>query len=330
MNYRASEGEYAGPLFDAHLHLFVDRRLKPTNAGSEGLCRFLDRGGFIAALGFYALPAVSPPRSNLIVSQSALLIESARGRVVPMLEMGLDVGDLFSPTGTFAKGQFTDAVLQGYLTPSWVFRGIGEVTGFVWSFPGFDSQAMQVVLRNANAVRGILMVHAYEGADVITQRARMEAGVRSAPNATFLFHGARSAFDFVEPLLSKYPNVYFSWDGGPGWMVGSWGSLMHPGATPGNPTGTGGSTDQFLANVQRIGIDAIVNENLSWLTTRLQKYPDRIMSAPDFNATWHFDDASSDLIVKILRRIVARLPADVQEGYAYRNAMRLFGPYLGK
>lgn len=331
VTWKATEGEYAGPIFDTHLHLFVDRRLTPTNTGSEGLCKFLDKYGFMAALGFYALPAASPPRSNLIVSQSAQLIEGAKTRVVPMLEMGSDVPDLFSSTSTFAKGQFTDAVLQGYLVPSWVFRGIGEVPANVWDAPGIDSAPMQTVLRNANAKNGVVMIHTWEKPiQIDQQRAKAEADIKAAPNVTFLFHGGKNAFEFVEPLIQKYPNVFFSWDGGPGWMVGPWGSLMHPGATPQNPTGTGGSTAQFLSDIQRVGMDKVVSENLAFLVGILQKYPDRVTGAMDMNATWHFEDASAELIVKTFRKIVAKLPADLQERYAFRNAQRIFGGFLAQ
>jgi hypothetical protein len=331
VTWKATEGEYAGPIFDAHLHLFVDRRLVPTNAGSEGLCKFMDKYGFSAALGFYALPAASPPRSNIVVQQAAPLVDGAKARVVPMLEMGTDVPDLFSPTSTFAKGQFTDAVLQGYLEPQWVFKGIGEVPANVWQAPGIDSAPMQTVLRNVNAKKGVIMIHAWEAPiQVDQQRAKAEADIKAAPNVTFLFHGGKAAFDLVEPLMQKYPNVYFSWDGGPGWMVGSWGSLMHPGATPQNPTGTGGSTQQFLSEMAKVGTDRVVSENLAFLTGILQKHPDRITAAMDMNATWHFEDASAELIVKTFRKIVAKLPADLQERYAYKNAMRIFGPFLAQ
>lgn len=331
VGWKATEGEYAGPIFDAHMHFFVDRRLVPTNAGSEGLCKFMDKYGFMAGLGFYALPAASPPRSNAIVSQAAPLIEGAKARVVPMLEMGLDVQDLFSPQSTFAKGQFTDAVLQGYLAPAWVFRGIGEIPANVWQSPGIDSAPMQTVLRNVNAQKGVIMIHAWEApVGVEQQRAKAEADIKAAPNVTFLFHGGKSSFDLIEPLMQRYPNVYFSWDGGPGWMTGSWGNLMHPGATPQNPTGTGGSTQQFLSEIQKVGIDTVVNESLSWLTTRLQRYPDRITGAMDLNATWHFDDASAEVIVKVFRKIVAKLPPDLQERYAYRTGMKVFGSFLAQ
>jgi hypothetical protein len=329
--WTATEGEYAGPIFDAHLHLFVDRRLVPTNQGSEGLCRFLDKYGFSSALGFYALPAANPPRSNLVVQQAAPLIDGAKARVVPMLEMGVEVQDLFSSQSTFAKGQYTEAVLQGYLAPAWAFQGVGEIPENVWMSPGIDSAPVQTVLRALNARKSVVMIHAWSAPiGIDQQRAKVEADIRAAPNVTFLFHGGRTAFDVIEPLIQRYPNVYFSWDGGPGWMVGSWGSLMHPGATPQNPLGTGGSTQQLLADVQRVGADKVVSENLAFLTGILQKYPDRITGAMDLNAPWHFDDASAQLIVKIFRKIVAKLPADMQDRWAYKNAQRIFGGFLAQ
>lgn len=123
--------------------------------------------------------------------------------------MGVDVQDLFSPNSTFARGQFSDAVLQGYLAPQWVFRGIGEIPANVWQSPGIDSQPIQAVLRNVNARGSVVMIHAWEGlGQVARQRARLEAGVNAAPNVAFLLHGGKNAFEFAEPLMQKYPNVY--------------------------------------------------------------------------------------------------------------------------
>lgn len=150
--------------------------------------------------------------------------------------------------------------------------------------------------------------------------AEIEPAVRKYPDTIFLFHGGIPALDLVLPLMPRYPNVYFSWDG----VIfrGPWGHLM-------NPEGPGsGSAERFVADVNRIGVDRIVEESLKNLVPRLQQHPDRIMWGTDRGTPWHFDESATDLIIKVSRLFIARLPAELQEQYAFRNALRVFGGYL--
>ncbi len=43
---------------------------------------------------------------------------------------------------------------------------------------------------------------------------------------------------------------------------------------------------------------------------------------------WHYDEAVTDAIIRISRQFIGRLPADIQEKYAYQNAQRVFVRFL--
>ena len=120
--------------------------------------------------------------------------------------------------------------------------------------------------------------------------------------------------------MSKYPNVYYSMD-----FVGSFrlGKGISVGAA-----GSCKNAESFLAGVNRIGIDHIVERNLQNLAPLLQQYPDRIFWGTDFSEPWSFEESVTDVVVGISRQFIGRLPADIQEKYAYQNAQRVFGRFL--
>ncbi len=314
-------GPYTGPLFDAHLHLQnmyygTSEQLSSMKLRSAAdLLSYLDRNNVIGAIGFYIFPS-SRARYNW-VSSVETVISGSKGRVVPLL--------LPTPWSEFVSGQFSDAVLRQYLQPQGLFQGVGEI---VLTQPElqnitFDSPQMQTVFKVVNEMKGIVMVHPSSGPGVRpTDLAEIEPSIQKYPDAIFLFH-PKYCFDAVAPLMLKYPNVYFSMDF----------SSFTPGFRMLYPTDPSlSNVESFLASVESRGIDKIVEENINTLSPQILQCPDRIMWGTDFagntNLSWHFEDSVTDKVIEISRQFIGRLPADVQEKYAYKNAQRVFGRFL--
>ena len=57
-------------------------------------------------------------------------------------------------------------------------------------------------------------------------------------------------------------------------------------------------------------------------------HPDRLLFGTDFLSAWHFEDAGSDVIIDFARRFIGLLPEELQEDFAYKNGMKVFGKYL--
>ncbi len=152
-----------------------------------------------------------------------------------------------------------------------------------------------------------------------TELTEIEPSIGKYPDAIFLFHSLRS-FDVVAQLMSKYPNVYYSMD-----FVGSFrlGRGVSLGASAGSK-----NAESFLAAVNQIGLDDIVERNLRDLAPLLQQYPDRIFWGTDFSEPWHIEEPVTDVVISISRQFIGRLPADIQEKYAYQNAHEVFGRFL--
>ena len=155
--------------------------------------------------------------------------------------------------------------------------------------------------------------------------AELEEGIRTYPNITFLFHGDELYLEqYILPLMSKYPNVHVTFDVAHMVTGDPW---KHRPQRIVPPLDSPDAASQFLANVDRIGIDKIVEQSFGDTGAWFQQHPDRIHWGTDRFA-WKWEKPVSDLYIELGRRFIARLPAEVQEAYAYKNALRVFGKYL--
>ena len=307
-------GPYGGPLFETHLHL--DSNVHSWSA--DGLISYLDRQNVDRAIGFYSLP---PNKTMSMESNIASLITATRSRVIPLLQP--------SESWThFASGQYSEAVLRNHLQPQGLLQGVGEICLYIPSLQSvtFDSPTMQTAFQVVNELKGIVMIHpsnvARRGRP--TELAEIEPSVRKYPNAIFVFHGQPEVFDVIVQLMSKYPNVYFTFDA-TNWLFTSKiarYNLLYP-------LGTAADTaERFLADINRIGSDQLVEDGLTKSLSRLQEYPDRILWGTDLAKSWHYEEGVTDVVIQISRQFIGRLPADIQEKYAYQNAQRVFGRFL--
>lgn len=317
---------YSGPLFDAHLHLTASLPLPELPA-------YLDRDGLVSALVFYGAPGPLADANALPRARTAA--NAVRRRVVVLLQLLLGPAPagmrLPTPVTTWTRflqdwpaGAELEAGLLANLRPQGPFAGIGEVALY---FPllqtlRFDSPELQTIFEVVNQARGIVMVHPRESLRLgspTTTAAEVEAALRRYPGATFLLHGRREIYDLIEPLMDRYPNLYFSFDF-PSWAA----------ANVDLPRGIRccDTKEIFLADIELRGLDFLVDQAVGLLTPRLALHPDRVMWGTDRFLAWHFEADVSAWIMAISRVLIARLPAELQEAFAYRNAQRVLGRYL--
>ncbi|MFC2005383.1 leucine-rich repeat domain-containing protein [Chloroflexota bacterium] len=282
---------YPGPLFDTHLHT---RNILPQSP--ETLLSYLDRENVARAICFQY------PSSN---GTSPIPITGSR--VVTLLAPGYMCSENFSPL-----------LLRQHLQPQGPCWGVGECG--LWTEEDqdiyFDSPQMQTIFDEVNKVKGIVMIHFGDGdPGRLPEFSEIESAIIAYPDAIFLFHSI-GTFPLVAQLMDSYPNVYFTMDGA-SIRLGSGAQLN-----------SSDSAEEWLAAVNQTSLSCIVERNLEDLAPLLQQYPDRIFWGTDFSAAWHYDESVTDLITRIHRRFIGRLPADIQEKYAYKNAQRVFGRFL--
>jgi len=316
-------GPYTGPLFDAHLHLgnmYMGTSAKLSSMklkSAADLLSYLDRNKIEGAIGFYYF---EKDKSGSFVSTAEAIIRGTRSRVIPLLQ---PEGDYWTQ---LASGQYNEAVLRQYLQPQGLLQGVGEVALY---WPGslsvtLDSPVMQTVFQVVNDLKGIVMVHpsTVGMGGRLTELAEVEPSIRKYPDAIF-FHGNAEVINLVTQLMSKYPNVYLGYDTNIFYSRLLRYNLVAP------PTDTAAdNAESFLANINQIVSDRLVEDGLERLPPLLQQYPDRIMWGTDLSKPWHFEEPVSDMVIKISRQLIGRLPADIQAKYAYQNAQRVFGHFL--
>lgn len=311
-------GFYSGPLFDTHLHMGSIQK----SWAAEGLPSYLQQRKVDWAIGFYRF---SSNTSSELLSRNRI-VNGLNSYVIPLLQAGAN--DLTIGWGQFVSGQYSEAVLRKFLQPQGPLQGVGE---FCLYDPGlqsvtFDSPVMQTLFQVVNEVKGIVMIHPsnVERGGRPTELSEIEPSVRKYPDAIFLFHG-KSVSNLVIQLMDKYPNVYFTMDVLNWVFTGK--NVVNYNLL--NPHGSAAETaERFLADVNRIGSDRLVEDSLTEMLPILQKYPDRIMWGTDLSASWHFEDSVTDTVIEITSKFIGKLPADIQEKYAYQNAQRVFGRFL--
>ncbi|MFC1977224.1 leucine-rich repeat domain-containing protein [Chloroflexota bacterium] len=282
---------YPGPLFDTHLHT---RNILPQSP--ETVLSYLDRENVARAICF------QPPSSN---GTSPIPITGSR--VVTLLAPGYMCSENFSPI-----------LLRQHLQPQGPCWGAGECG--LWEEEDqdiyFDSPQMETIFDEVNKVKGIVMIHFGDGdPGRLPELSEIASAVDKYPDAIFLFHSI-GTFPLVAQLMDIYPNVYFTMDSA-SFRLGSGAGLK-----------SSDNAEEWLAAVNQTSLSCIVERNFEDLAPLLQQYPDRIFWGTDFSEAWHYDESVTDLVTRIHRRFIGRLPADIQEKYAYQNAQRVFGRFL--
>jgi hypothetical protein len=278
----------------------------------DGLLGLLTRDSIDWAIGFYGVPAPSSPAQSLI-EQAQTLAEGARSRIVPLIQP--------NHTDEFPRGAY--ASIGSLLSKEGSFVGVGELALY---FPAFRSMtlqhpAMEAVYEAVSQRRGVVMIHPRSSFNPpVSTPEEIRGTIAAFPDVLFLLHGGAEIIDVALPLMGQFPNLFLSWD------FATW---PKPGVSFGSSTGTNqGSSAEFLSQVEQSGVDRIVRFIVHEIEPRLAQQPDRIMWGTDRFLTWHFDDSTSALIMEISRLVLARLPAELREKYAYQNALRVFGRYL--
>ena len=266
----------------------------------------------------------TPSRGHYL--RNTRYIEGAQSQVIFL--HGLDIR-----TEAFAQGLYDENLLRERVQPQGPFQGVGEITLYRSTFQSvaFADPQMQAVFRVVNEMGGVVMIHPRDRRNPSSpavwrpeDSTELEKVLQTYPNITFLFHGNADILEpHILPLMSKYPNVYYTFDVihmvTSSWRFGAE-RILPPSGAPDAP-------DQFLANVNRVGIDTIVEYSINDTRTWFKQHPDRILWGTD-RFSWMWEEPASETFIRLGRQFIARLPAEVQEAYAYKNALRVFGRYL--
>ena len=309
---------YDGPLFDTHLHLGFKVR-KGRFETAHALCGYLEEKKVDWAIAFYPTQPTSDP--NRVPSNQ--VIRDAR-TCVAFLIHPLNPSKDKEFFGSFVEGLYGEQELRSLLEPEGMFQGVGELSMNLGALGGlsYEHPAVNTVFQVVNEMGGTVMIHPPDGRSGPPDLHNLERSIRQYPNINFLIHTSKDWAFYMKahvfPLMARYPNLYFTLD------------VSKFLQTPGNASLMFRNQDsgQFLADVESIGFDSMLKQAVESALPMFDKYPDRIMWGTDLGIPWHYDAAVQDVVFSISRRLIAHLPTQVQEPYAYGNALRVFGPYF--
>ena len=308
---------YDGLLFDTHLHLGKVRKGRFETA--RALCDYLEGKKVGWAIAFYPAPPTGDPNNVL----SYDVVQGARSCVVFLLHPlnGAEDKELFR---SFVDGRYSADNLRSLLEPQWRFQGVGELSMNLGALAGlaYEHPAMNTVFEAVNKMGGIVMIHPPDGRNAPPDLHALEPFIRQYPNITFLIHTSKDWASYMKehvfPMMAKYPNLYFTLDAAKFLQTPGFAALMLRNQDSG----------QFLADVESVGFDSMLEQAVKRAIPLFDEYPDRIMWAAHLGQPWQYDEAVQDVVFTMSRSFIAHLPAQFQEPYAYSNALRVFGPYF--
>ena len=137
-------------------------------------------------------------------------------------------------------------------------------------------------------------------------------------NTTFLLHGiidsgggGQPIAEVIDSLFQRHPNVYFSVDAA--LMLGY--SLMDSCMY---------DKKQFLANLQSVpAYNSILGSSLAFWKPVIDAHPMRMMWGTDFYYWWHYEPEVIHEVARFARDFIAQLDLNVQERFAYINAIEM-------
>ena len=323
-----TQNRYNGPLFDAHVHLVGSKDIKNTSAEDDrlhinleraaGIFSTLENENIIGLIGF--LPVIheyfvnddsfNKPYQNETMS----VLKRPDNKIIPFIHPRSHIG--IPPIKHGHKLlDFLDQTIKKTGIP---FKGIGEIHT---SYPQTDSyenmrmvdQVMTDLYDYAAANDLIVMIHP-ESDDMED----LHKALSHNPDTIFLIHGIidsgageETISSYLESLFQKHSNVYFSVDAA--LMLGY--SLMD--ACMYNKV-------QFMTNLRSdILYKKLLSDSVDFWKPVVEAYPTRMMWGTDLYYWWHYEPDVLHEIVGFGRDFITQLDPNVQERFAYRNALEM-------
>ena len=327
ISFLADQEGYNGPLFDAHVHLVgskdrdhtearYDRlHINPDSAGS--FFAILDQENVLGLIGF--LPVIheyfvgDDSYNRSYQKQTLSVVNRCDNKLTPFLHPYSHIGIPPNEHG-FKLPKLIDQYYKGNPIP---FKGIGEIhSGGILTDSYADMRlvdpAMLQLYDYAASNDLVMMIHP-ELSDIED----VHRALKHNPKTIFLIHGLVDNFDRarigeeLENLFREHQNVYFSVDAA--LMAGY--SLLNDQIR---------NKEQFLGNLyDKRTYYRILASSLVFWKPLIESHPTRLMWGSDLFYWWHYEPDVIHEIAQFGRDFTAGLRPEVQERFAYLNAIEM-------
>lgn len=322
-----ADDHYTGPLYDTHIHMPAIPETPGLNESAE------DYGDDNFALGI-----------NFTIDDIACTFQTEGtgkvfgffsvwdgGMTEPMVETARRAAeahpDLFVP---FIMPPQNDDRPDGYPTVDaetlesmlavspGTFPGYGEIglyarnNGGSPELPPDDPRMLEIY--DSLVERGISLVYVHLG---VGHQDNFERAAGLYPELNFIFHGDQLVvyeqggyqnLEAVDEILDNHANVYYGVDE----LYGD-DFLLRPEV----------SKEEFFAHFE--DYEPLLDEDIATWGEFITEHSTQVLWGTDrgWSSAWSLDIETGLLLTDYARAFIGRLPEDVQENYAYKNAQRL-------
>lgn len=309
-------GAYNGPLFDTSVQA-------ASSAPMELFFTNMDRNGVSFALMFFSVEPASltiPLNSVTGIGKIAAEVKKHPYRIIPFYSRGTggeETNALIGDELTYGY-EATIKTVKSNISQS-LLKGIGELEHYAWSVPVDDQDLLKLydVAKEHNLT---IMIHPKQGS-----YASLESVLKRYPNTTFIIHAFPEDFDEdtsdLEDLLDTFPNVYFGVEADHMMYYKGWG-LLYKFEEDGN-SAAANFVDLFDEKET-----TILSSAKSRYYSLIKKYPTRFMWGTEMGLRYNHEPEVYDRTIKFSRRFIGGLPTNIQEDFAYKNALRILGSGL--
>jgi len=327
ISFPTAEERYSGPLFDAHAHLVgtedrehnaaEDNRVHINPETAEKFFATLDKENIIGLIGFLPVEHeyfVGNDRFNRPYQEQTLsVVNRCDNKLIPFLTPSSLIG-IPPKTDSHKLLKLIDQNIRGNPIP---FRGIGEIhSGGILtdSYAGMRlvDPAMFELYDYAAANDLIVMIH-----PELSHIEDVHRALDHNPNTIFLLHGMVDTVETVaeelETLFREHQNVYFSVD-----------AQLIPGYGLHNSQIK--DKEHFLANLHSQPMYyRLLASALVYFKPIIDAHPTRMMWGTDLIYSWNFEPEVIHELTRFGRDFIAGLDPEVQERFAYKNAVEMLG-----
>ncbi len=307
------EGAYNGPLYETSFQ-----------AGDSGPMDLhfanMDRNGVSFTNAFFGV-AFPPKADDVLLSTNELgyalnAVKQHPGRIVPFYSQLLDPEE----TDINALAKDLDAIFQAVesIAPGFL-KGIGEIPQMDLPMKA-DSVQMRALADIARKHNIMLMFH-----PPARQVDLVKNLIEAYPDVKFFMHMyaedvSADAAAYGE-LIKDHDNLYFSIDADHMMFLDNTGLLYKYEGISNTKQAATYFVSDYDSNEEKL-----LKSALARYAPLIKAAPDRVMWGTEMGPAYNYEPEVYDRMIKFTRKFIAKLSPEVQEKFAYKNALAYFGP----
>lgn len=278
----------------------------------------LRRNGVNAMIAFFGIELDADEEVDLDIQYAQSVVKAAPGRVIPFFSPGMGGSETKLLLGDKLTTIYKDtlAVIKEQAGENFI-QGLGEIEQYAWDIQPNNPKMLELFdLAAENNLK--VMFHPDPG-----QSNAVKTVLERYPDTIFLIHMFPEDLSTDKQqyliLLKTHDNLYFSVDADHMMFDGETGLLYK-------------YEDETVAQAKAHFMTDYDQNEQQLLNSAVQRYkplieavPDKVMWGTEGGTPYFYEPEVYDRTVKFSRLFIAELDPVIQEKFAYKNALKMFG-----